>query len=186
MRNRHRLFVFRADLLWTPRRGVSLGPFGCPLAPEALLRVVMLAPQLARQPFELLPRPVLPRDPVYQALVRGVGVHIPLTTRWSASETSVRETAGADCTTSSAWAQALSGRCDLALGILARAPSVDRHGLTLLQVLIDGEELLDLLPQEQRQALELLVPIPVRIVEGHADDLVIDALLVAHLEHAEW
>src|SRR5262249_50470055 len=59
------------------------------------------------------------------------------------------------------------------------------HVLALFQLLVDGEELLDLLAQGQREVLEPLVTIPVRIVEGHADYLVVDSLLVAHLEHPE-
>src|SRR5580700_8574453 len=65
--------------------------------------------------------------------------------------------------------------CNLRDRLLARAPTLDGDSLALLQVLVDGEELLDLLAQHQRQLLELLVVVPVRIVHGHADDLVIDA-----------
>ena len=79
-------------------------------------------------------------------------------------------------------AEPAPGIGDLTLGVRARTPPADVD-LLALEVLVDREELLDLLAQQHRQVLELFVPVPVRIVQGNADDLVIDALLVAHLEH---
>ncbi len=48
---------------------------------------------------------------------------------------------------------ALAGGGDLTEGVLAGAPSVDADLLSLLEVLVDREELLDLRPQEQRQVI---------------------------------
>src|SRR5205823_7857947 len=76
---------------------------------------------------------------------------------------------------------ALPGGHDLARRLLDGAPSFDAHRLSFLEVLVDGEELLDLLAQRQRQVLERLIRVPVGIVQRDADDLVIYALLVAHL-----
>src|SRR5438046_1366390 len=73
---------------------------------------------------------------------------------------------------------------NLAHGLLDRAPSLDAHELAL-EVLVDGEELLDLLAQRQWQVLEPFVRVPVGVVQGNADDLVVASLLVVHLEHSQ-
>src|SRR6185437_17132293 len=74
---------------------------------------------------------------------------------------------------------------DLAFGVRARAPALDLDVAPVLELLVDREELLDLLAQQQRQVLELFVMVPVGVLQRDADHLVVDALLVAHAEHAD-
>src|SRR5436190_14871755 len=60
-----------------------------------------------------------------------------------------------------------------------------RARLLLLQVLVDGEEVLDLGPQRGLDVLQPLDVRPHRVPEGDADDLVVLALLVPHPEQPD-
>src|SRR5271166_6896607 len=66
-------------------------------------------------------------------------------------------------------AQPCAGGAYLLDRLLARAPALDRDELAL-EVLVNREELLDLLAQQQRQLIELLVVVPVGVMQRHADD----------------
>src|SRR3954451_22031985 len=79
---------------------------------------------------------------------------------------------------------ALARGLDLLERVFARVPAVDRH-LLLLEVLVDREEVLDLVAQLLRQVVERLERVPRRILERHAQHLVVDALVVLHAEERD-
>src|SRR5215211_59801 len=81
-------------------------------------------------------------------------------------------------------AEALPRPLDLLLGVLAAVPAADL-GLLLLEVLVDREEVGDLVGQLLGQVAELLERVPGGIGQRHAQDLVVDALLVRHLEQRD-
>ena len=58
-------------------------------------------------------------------------------------------------------------------------------GLAGLEVLVDLEEVLDLQAVELRDVLDVGTPGGALVGAGHAQDLVVAALLVAHAEHAQ-
>jgi hypothetical protein len=62
--------------------------------------------------------------------------------------------------------------------LLQRAPAVHLDRLAL-ELLVDGEEVGDLALQLLRDVVERLRRVPAGVVGGHADDLVVLALLVA-------
>src|SRR5215211_1217777 len=81
-------------------------------------------------------------------------------------------------------AEALPRPLDLLLGVLAAVPAADL-GLLLLEVLVDREEVGDLVGQLLGQVAELLERVPGGIGQRHAQDLVVDALLVRQLEQRD-
>src|SRR5690606_27173588 len=80
---------------------------------------------------------------------------------------------------------ALVGALDLLLRVDAAGPGGALHALARLQVLVDLEEVLDLQPVELGQVVDVPQVLLARVVRGHADDLVVAALLVAHPEHPD-
>src|SRR6516164_10566310 len=91
-------------------------------------------------------------------------------------------------TSASAWLlgvpQALPGRFDLGFGGGAVGPGRALDALPRLQFLVDQEEVLDLHPVELRQVVQVAQVFLARVGGGHAQDLVVAALLVGHPEHA--
>src|SRR3954449_11253279 len=79
---------------------------------------------------------------------------------------------------------ALAGGLDLLERVLARVPAVDRH-LLLLEVLVDREEVGDLVAQLVRNVVERLERVPGGIGERHAEDLVVDSLVVPYPEQRD-
>src|SRR3954453_9406911 len=79
---------------------------------------------------------------------------------------------------------ALPSRPDLVERVLTGVPAVDLDAL-LLEVLVDAEEVRDLVTQLLGEILELLEGVPVRIAERHGEDLVVDALVVAHAKQRD-
>ena len=73
---------------------------------------------------------------------------------------------------------------DDALGVGAIAVPA-RLDLRLLEVLVDLEEVLDLVAQLGRDVVHVRDPHPCRVLQRHADDLLVRALLVGHVEHAD-
>ena len=80
---------------------------------------------------------------------------------------------------------ALEGLTDLLLGLLAAHPVGALNRLAGLEVLVDLEEVLDLQAVELRDVLDVGTPGGALVGAGHAQDLVVAALLIAHTEHAQ-
>ncbi|ETJ20696.1 hypothetical protein Q604_UNBC18390G0002, partial [human gut metagenome] len=59
------------------------------------------------------------------------------------------------------------------------------NALARLQVLVDLEEVLDLQAVELADVLDIRTPGGALVRAGHAQDLVIPALLIAHTEHPQ-
>src|SRR4051794_2701203 len=78
----------------------------------------------------------------------------------------------------------LASRPDLVERVLAGVPAVDLDAL-LLEVLVDAEEVRDLVAQLLGEVLELLERVPVRVAQRHGEDLVVDALVVAHAKQGD-
>jgi tetratricopeptide (TPR) repeat protein len=81
--------------------------------------------------------------------------------------------------------EALAGALHLRLGAGAVRPVRALDGLARLQVLVDLEEVLDLQPVEFGDVVDVLQVLLPRVVRGDAEDLVVRALLVGHLEHPD-
>src|SRR4051795_8400430 len=81
-------------------------------------------------------------------------------------------------------AVALPGRLDFLDRVLAGVPAVDLD-LLLLEVLVDAEEVRDLVAQRLREVLEGLERVPRRVRQRHGEHLVVDAVLVGHLEQRD-
>ena len=79
----------------------------------------------------------------------------------------------------------LPGGLDLALGVGPADPGGALDALARLEVLVDLEEVLDLQPVELGQVVDVAQVLLPRVVAGHAEDLVVAALLVLHPEHAD-
>ncbi len=77
------------------------------------------------------------------------------------------------------------GLLDRLQGRIEIVPSVDLGVLAFVEVLVDGEEVGDLGPQQRGKIIDALEIIPTRVVTGHAEDVVVAPLLVAHLEQAD-
>src|SRR5205823_7646367 len=58
-------------------------------------------------------------------------------------------------------------------------------GLLALQVLVDREEVLNLGQERREKIVEVLHVGPRRVSEGNAQDLLIESLLVRHVEQAD-
>ena len=76
-------------------------------------------------------------------------------------------------------------RLDLALGVGAADPLRALDALARLQRLVDLEEVLDLHTVELGQVVDVAQVLLAGVVAGHAEDLVVTALLVAHAEHPD-
>jgi len=74
---------------------------------------------------------------------------------------------------------------DHALRVGAVAEPERPHLPLVLEVLVDLEEVLDLVSQPGRHVVYVPEPAPARVVQRHADDLLVGALLVAHVEDAD-
>src|SRR5215217_8000672 len=83
-----------------------------------------------------------------------------------------------------ALAPALARAVDLRQRLLAREPAVDLDHLAL-RLLVHAEEVRDLVAQLDRDVVEGLVAVPVRVLAGHAEDLVVLALVIAHAEQRD-
>ncbi|MNT03641.1 hypothetical protein D3C72_1381880 [compost metagenome] len=72
-------------------------------------------------------------------------------------------------------------------GFAGVAPTVDRDRLALLQILVAGEEVLDLLDQDGGQLTVAgnLGVVGVQLVDRHGQDLLVAAGFVDHLQHAD-
>src|SRR3954451_25496364 len=79
---------------------------------------------------------------------------------------------------------ALPSRPDLVERVLAGVPPVDLDAL-LLEVLVDAEEVRDLVAQLLGEVLEPGQRVPVRVAQRDGEDLVVDALVVAHPEQRD-
>src|SRR4051812_40976299 len=80
--------------------------------------------------------------------------------------------------------RALPGGADLVERVLAGVPAVDLD-LLLLEVLVDAEEVRDLVAHLLGEILELLERVPVRVAQRYGEDLVVDALVVAHAKQRD-
>src|SRR6476469_1307912 len=78
----------------------------------------------------------------------------------------------------------LPGRSDLVQRVIAGVPAVDLDAL-LLEVLVDAEEVRDLVAQLLGEVLERVERVPVRVAQRDGEDLVVDALVVAHPEERD-
>src|SRR4051794_24881461 len=65
---------------------------------------------------------------------------------------------------------------------LGAVPVTARLGLLRLQVLVDLEEVLDLVPQLRRDVVDVARRAPHRVVERDAEHLLVRPLLVRHVE----
>src|SRR5580693_1972249 len=81
--------------------------------------------------------------------------------------------------------QPAPGRLDLGLGVPAVGPGPSFDALARFQLLVDQEEVLDLQPVEVGQVVEVAQVFLAWVARGHAQDLVVAALLVGHPEHAD-
>ncbi len=82
-------------------------------------------------------------------------------------------------------AQAPPGRFDFGLRGDAIGPGRVVDTLAWFQLLVDGEEVVDLEPVELGHVLEFAQLLEPRVAGRDADDLVVAALLVGHPEHAD-
>src|SRR6201986_3340920 len=82
-------------------------------------------------------------------------------------------------------AQSLPGCHDLGLGGDTVGPGGVADALAWFQLLVDGEEMMDLETVELGYVLEFAQVTLARVVGRHADDLVVAALLVGHPEHPD-
>src|SRR5207344_3574842 len=78
--------------------------------------------------------------------------------------------------------QAAPGSLHLGLGGGAVGPGRVPDALARLQRLVHGEEVVDFQPVELGYVLEFAQVLLPRVARGHADDLVVAALLVRHAE----
>ncbi|MPN07007.1 hypothetical protein SDC9_154266 [bioreactor metagenome] len=74
---------------------------------------------------------------------------------------------------------------DLGLGVVAGRPGGALDRLAGLEVLVDGEEVLDLQQLELGDVLEVLQVVAAVVGDRHAQHLVVAAGLVTHPEHAD-
>jgi len=84
-----------------------------------------------------------------------------------------------------AFVEASSRLLDLALGCGTIGPPFDRGHAVWFEFFVDGEEVGDLGADAGREIVELVHLDPFRIVQRHAENLVVDAGLVAHAEDPE-
>ena len=94
--------------------------------------------------------------------------------------------AGVSCGARALVAVARAGACldhdHLGLGAVAETAGLD---LLLLEVLVDLEEVLDLVAELGRDVVHVVNAHPGGVAERHAEDLLVRALRVGHVEHAD-
>src|SRR3954449_3676275 len=82
-------------------------------------------------------------------------------------------------------AQPRERRVHLVLGLGAADPVGALDGLARLELLVDGEEVLDLQPVELRQVVDVAHVLEPRVGGGHAEHLVVATGLVGHPVHPD-
>src|SRR5262245_12353929 len=80
---------------------------------------------------------------------------------------------------------ALTRQGDLGLRLDATYPGGTLDALARCAFLVDLEEVLNLHPVERGKVMDVTQVLLPRVVERHAEHLVVAALLVAHPEHAD-
>src|SRR5580700_8856504 len=153
------------------------------LAPSRAARSAMARP-MPRLPPEM--NKVLPAS-VIDASLEPVRAVAPRPVRRNLKSLFVRTDRG--LTSASPWLrglpQAAPGCFDFVLGGGAVGPGRVPDALARLERLVHGEEVVDLQPVELGYVLELAQVLLPRVAGGHADDLVVAALLVGHPEHPD-
>src|SRR5580693_9121187 len=153
------------------------------LAPSRAARSAMARP-MPRLPPEM--NKVLPASVIDAFLEPGSGRSA---TARSASFKSLFVRTVRGLSSGSAWlrglGQAAPGCLHLGLGVGAVGPGRAPDALARLERLVHGEEVVDLQPVELGYVLELAQVLLPRVAGGHADDLVVAALLVGHPEHPD-
>ena len=62
---------------------------------------------------------------------------------------------------------------------------VRRCGVLVLQTLVNLEEMRDLVAVMRRQLVDIMIIVPVRILERNGDDLIVDLIIINHADHAD-